>query len=185
VASSYPFPRNDGCYPRYGRRYVYSASSRPNPASTTCAELVSLLFPGAVRHLHSLRLMKRDGGFIHQLLQEAENERMHLLTFLSLVKNPSVPFRALVLVSQGVFVRLACSSPRERTGTDRRIDSCGAVQPLLSLLSLRSEDGPSLRRVSRGGSRSDLVSVISRLFTLERHQLIWYPALLPSQHSSD
>ena len=31
---------------------------------------------GAVRHLHSLRLMKRDNGGIHTLLEEAENERM-------------------------------------------------------------------------------------------------------------
>lgn len=29
---------------------------------------------GAVRHLHSLRLMKGDGGWIHTLLEEAENE---------------------------------------------------------------------------------------------------------------
>lgn len=28
-----------------------------------------------LRHLRSLRLMKRDGGFINTLLQEAENER--------------------------------------------------------------------------------------------------------------
>lgn len=33
-----------------------------------------------VRHLQSLRLMKRDNGWIHTLLEEAENERMHLLT---------------------------------------------------------------------------------------------------------
>lgn len=29
-----------------------------------------------VRHLRSLRLMKRDGGWIHTLLEEAENERV-------------------------------------------------------------------------------------------------------------
>jgi hypothetical protein len=33
-----------------------------------------------VRHLASLRRMKRDHGWIHTLLEEAENERMHLLT---------------------------------------------------------------------------------------------------------
>lgn len=40
---------------------------------------------GMCRHLSSLRLMKRDGGWINTLLQEAENERMHLVrrsTFL-------------------------------------------------------------------------------------------------------
>lgn len=39
--------------------------------------------PGAVaaslRHLGSLRRMQRDHGWIHTLLEEAENERMHLL----------------------------------------------------------------------------------------------------------
>lgn len=34
---------------------------------------------GTLRHLRSLRLMRRDGGWIHTLLAEAENERMHLL----------------------------------------------------------------------------------------------------------
>lgn len=55
-----------------------------------------------VRHFESLRLMRRDNGWIHSLLAEAENERMHLLTFLSMTK-PSLPFRAVVLLTQGVF----------------------------------------------------------------------------------
>lgn len=46
--------------------------------------------------------MDRDHGWIHTLLEEAENERMHLLTFLQL-KQPSLFFRAMVLLSQGVF----------------------------------------------------------------------------------
>jgi hypothetical protein len=54
-----------------------------------------------VRHLQSLRLMRRDGGYIHTLLQEAENERMHLLTFLSLHK-PDLMTRILVLLAQGI-----------------------------------------------------------------------------------
>ncbi|KAK3236288.1 Alternative oxidase, mitochondrial precursor [Cymbomonas tetramitiformis] len=37
---------------------------------------------GMLRHMTSLRTMKRDHGWIHTLLEEAENERMHLLTFL-------------------------------------------------------------------------------------------------------
>ncbi|KAG8734896.1 hypothetical protein FRC10_011229, partial [Ceratobasidium sp. 414] len=55
-----------------------------------------------VRHLRSLRLMRRDAGWIHTLLEEAENERMHLMTFMSL-KKPSIWFRALILATQGVF----------------------------------------------------------------------------------
>ncbi|KAH9891657.1 alternative oxidase [Cubamyces lactineus] len=56
----------------------------------------------ALRHLRSLRLMRRDCGWIHTLLEEAENERMHLMTFMSL-KNPSPVFRAMVIAAQGVF----------------------------------------------------------------------------------
>lgn len=37
---------------------------------------------GMVRHLRSLRNMERDQGWIHTLIEEAENERVHLLTFL-------------------------------------------------------------------------------------------------------
>ncbi|KAF8606943.1 alternative oxidase [Ceratobasidium sp. AG-I] len=55
-----------------------------------------------IRHLRSLRLMKRDAGWIHTLLEEAENERMHLMTFMTL-KKPSIWFRALILGAQGVF----------------------------------------------------------------------------------
>ncbi|GAB5029891.1 alternative oxidase [Nannochloropsis oceanica] len=57
---------------------------------------------GMIRHLHSLRRMKRDHGWIHTLLEEAENERMHLLTFMRL-KQPGPFFRFSVLVVQGVF----------------------------------------------------------------------------------
>ncbi|KAI9061656.1 alternative oxidase [Trametes sanguinea] len=56
----------------------------------------------ALRHLRSLRLMRRDHGWIHTLLEEAENERMHLMTFMTL-KNPSILFRAIILGAQGVF----------------------------------------------------------------------------------
>lgn len=57
---------------------------------------------GTLRHLRSLRLLRRDGGWIHTLLEEAENERMHLLTFLT-VAQPGWFTRALVMAGQGVF----------------------------------------------------------------------------------
>lgn len=57
---------------------------------------------GMVRHLHSLRLMRKDQGWIHTLLSEAENERMHLMIALTLRK-PGPLFRAAVVVAQGVF----------------------------------------------------------------------------------
>nr|CCC51701.1 putative alternative oxidase [Trypanosoma vivax Y486] len=39
---------------------------------------------GMLRHLTSLRQMRRDKGWINTLLVEAENERMHLMTFIEL-----------------------------------------------------------------------------------------------------
>jgi hypothetical protein len=57
---------------------------------------------GMLRHLQSLRVLKRDGGFIHTLLEEAENERMHLLSFLA-VKKPSAFIRACIILTQGVM----------------------------------------------------------------------------------
>ena len=53
-----------------------------------------------VRHLKSLRLMTRDHGWIHTLLEEAENERMHLLTALEL-KKPGPVFKLAVIGMQG------------------------------------------------------------------------------------
>lgn len=55
-----------------------------------------------IRHYKSLRGMERDHGWIHTLLEEAENERMHLLTFLQL-RQPGVVFRGVVAASQLVF----------------------------------------------------------------------------------
>ena len=52
-----------------------------------------------LRHMRSLRSMRRDNGWIHTLLEEAENERMHLLTFLQL-RQPGLFFRGMVLLSQ-------------------------------------------------------------------------------------
>ena len=57
---------------------------------------------GSLRHLKSLRLMRRDYGWIHTLLEEAENERMHMLVFMRRHK-PGLFFRGAVLVTQGVF----------------------------------------------------------------------------------
>ena len=52
---------------------------------------------------------KRDQGWIHTLLEEAENERMHLMTFMTL-KKPTPFFRAMVLAAQGVFYNVFCKS---------------------------------------------------------------------------
>lgn len=39
---------------------------------------------GMLRHLHSLRRLKRDNGWIETLLEESYNERLHLMTFLKM-----------------------------------------------------------------------------------------------------
>ncbi|EEH11461.1 alternative oxidase [Histoplasma capsulatum G186AR] len=57
---------------------------------------------GMLRHLRSLRRMKRDNGWIETLLEEAYNERMHLLSFLKLAQ-PGWFMRLMVLGAQGVF----------------------------------------------------------------------------------
>lgn len=46
--------------------------------------------------------MREDHGWIVTLLDEAENERMHLMTFVELVK-PTPLERALVIVAQVLF----------------------------------------------------------------------------------
>eukprot|EP00897_Mesotaenium_endlicherianum_P000747 jgi/Mesen1/10673/ME000009S10459 len=57
---------------------------------------------GMLLHLRSLRSFEHSGGWIKALLDEAENERMHLMTFME-VAQPLWWERALVLVTQGVF----------------------------------------------------------------------------------
>lgn len=55
-----------------------------------------------IRHFKSLRYMERDGGLINMFLEEATNERMHLLTFVGM-RDPGHLFRAAVIGSQFVF----------------------------------------------------------------------------------
>lgn len=57
---------------------------------------------GSLQHLRALRRMETDHGWIHTLLDEAENERMHLMTFIQ-VTRPSQFERLLILVTQGIF----------------------------------------------------------------------------------
>jgi ubiquinol oxidase len=60
---------------------------------------------GMMNHLKSLRRMREDDGWIRELLDEAENERMHLMAFVALFK-PTAFERFLVLLAQGVFWNL-------------------------------------------------------------------------------
>ena len=60
---------------------------------------------GMLRHLRSLRRMQRDNGWINTLLEEAENERMHLLTFLE-IRQPGIFFRTNVILAQGIMFNM-------------------------------------------------------------------------------
>ncbi|KAI1341347.1 alternative oxidase [Xylariaceae sp. FL0016] len=57
---------------------------------------------GMLRHLHSLRRLKRDNGWIETLLEESYNERMHLLTFMKMCE-PGWFMKLMILGAQGVY----------------------------------------------------------------------------------
>jgi len=58
---------------------------------------------GMWNHLRSLRKMQPDDrGWIKTLLDEAENERMHLMIFIEIAK-PNWFERGLILLAQGIF----------------------------------------------------------------------------------
>ncbi|XP_076887721.1 ubiquinol oxidase 2, mitochondrial-like [Bidens hawaiensis] len=57
---------------------------------------------GMLLHCKSLRRFEPSGGWIKALLEEAENERMHLMTFMEVAK-PKWYERALVFAVQGIF----------------------------------------------------------------------------------
>lgn len=57
---------------------------------------------GMLQHMKCLRRMIDDNGWIRTLLDEAENERMHLMTFIEIAK-PAWYERLLVLLVQGIF----------------------------------------------------------------------------------
>ena len=55
-----------------------------------------------IQHLNSLRRMKDDDGWIRTLMEEAENERMHLMTFIEIAK-PTLFERIVVMAAQWIF----------------------------------------------------------------------------------
>lgn len=77
---------------RYGHRAVVLETVAAVPG----------MVGGMLNHLKSLRRMQDDRGWIHTLLDEAENERMHLMTFIAVAK-PNWFERALIIIAQGIF----------------------------------------------------------------------------------
>jgi ubiquinol oxidase len=80
---------------RYGHRAVVLETVAAVPG----------MVGGALQHLKSLRRMKSDDGWIKVLLDEAENERMHLMTFIEIAK-PNAFERLMIVVAQGLFYNL-------------------------------------------------------------------------------
>ena len=78
---------------KYLRRFIFLETVAGVPG----------MIGGMIRHMKALRAMQPDGGWIHHLLEEAENERMHLFTFIKL-RNPGLSFRLAVLISQATFI---------------------------------------------------------------------------------
>ena len=58
---------------------------------------------GMLMHLKSLRKMEDDKGWIKVLLDEAENERMHLMTFIEVAKPTSLE-RFIIMAAQFIFI---------------------------------------------------------------------------------
>lgn len=77
---------------RYGHRAVVLETVAAVPG----------MVGGLLQHLKSLRLIREDNGWIQTLLDEAENERMHLLIYNKVAK-PSTAERFLVIVVQFFF----------------------------------------------------------------------------------
>ena len=55
-----------------------------------------------ITHLSCLRRMVDDEGWIRTLMEEAENERMHLMTFVEIAK-PTVFERLVIMLAQWIF----------------------------------------------------------------------------------
>jgi ubiquinol oxidase len=66
---------------------------------------VSGMVEAALLHFKCLRRIKNDNGWIKKLLDEADNERIHLMTFICISK-PNWIERFLIVFVQGIFVTL-------------------------------------------------------------------------------
>ena len=78
---------------RYGHRAIVLETVAAVPG------MVGAMFT----HLTCLRRMRDDEGWIRTLMEEAENERMHLMTFIEIAK-PTWFERMVILGVQGVFL---------------------------------------------------------------------------------
>ena len=78
---------------RYGHRAVVLETVAAVPG----------MVAGMLIHLKSIRKIEDDKGWIKTLLEEAENERMHLMTFIHIAK-PSAIERFIIIIAQFIFI---------------------------------------------------------------------------------
>jgi ubiquinol oxidase len=78
---------------RYGHRAVVLETVAAVPG----------MVAGMLLHLKSLRKMQDDKGWIKILLDEAANERMHLMTFIEVAK-PTFIERFIIMIAQFIFI---------------------------------------------------------------------------------
>lgn len=77
---------------RYGHRAVVLETVAAVPG----------MVAGLLQHLKCLRHIRNDQGWIRELLDEAENERMHLMTFIEVAK-PTWFERLVIMITQLIF----------------------------------------------------------------------------------
>ncbi len=77
---------------RYGHRAVVLETVAAVPG----------MVGGLLQHLKAIRHIRDDQGWIRTLLDEAENERMHLMTFIEIAK-PSMFERIIIMITQAIF----------------------------------------------------------------------------------
>ena len=77
---------------RYGHRAVVLETVAAVPG----------MVGGLLQHLKAIRHIRDDQGWIRELLDEAENERMHLMTFIH-IANPTRFERILIMGAQAIF----------------------------------------------------------------------------------
>jgi ubiquinol oxidase len=77
---------------RYGHRAVVLETIAAVPG----------MVGGLLQHLKAIRHIRDDQGWIRELLDEAENERMHLMTFIHIAQ-PTRLERAIIMIGQAIF----------------------------------------------------------------------------------
>lgn len=77
---------------RYGHRAVVLETVAAVPG----------MVGGLLQHLKALRHIRDDQGWIAELLEEADNERMHLMTFIQISK-PTAAERIVIMIVQMIF----------------------------------------------------------------------------------